>query len=122
MGRLANAACVHCLVLLPLTCSFYGFATDIVFCRTWVPVEAKKFYNPVSSLLGPLRAPDSEDGAGAAKLGWVAMKSTGQLRKERALPVPSNPNSAYKVCGTAWGYTPFGRWRIVWNRSGCRVW
>ena len=69
MGWLANAACVHCLVLLPLTCSFYGFATDIVFCRTWVPVEAKKFYNPVSSLLGPLRAPDSEDGAGAAKLG-----------------------------------------------------
>lgn len=25
--------------------------SDIVFCRTWVPVEPKKFYNPVLSSL-----------------------------------------------------------------------
>ncbi len=37
-------------------------ASDIVFCRTWVPVEPKAFYNPITSLLD---APAAEAAAGA---------------------------------------------------------
>ena len=53
---------------------------DIVFCRTWVPVEPKRFYNPVTSLLSD----------------WKAMRTMGELRKANAVPVPANPDSEYK--------------------------
>lgn len=102
-----------------LTCAPVALLADIVFCRTWVPVEPKKFYNPVTSLLGRLSnkpataaAGGGEEGAGEgekggaarkeegadAPIGWVAMRSTGQLRKDNAVPVPKKPDSVYKVC------------------------
>lgn len=59
-------------------------ASDIVFCRTWVPVEPKKFYDPVSSLLQK---------AGEE---WEGMKTVSMLRHERGLPVPTNSDSVYK--------------------------
>jgi ribosome biogenesis protein BMS1 len=37
--------------------------SDIVFCRTWVPVEPKPFYNPIASLLD--RAPSNRRAAPA---------------------------------------------------------
>ncbi|KAJ0400739.1 hypothetical protein P43SY_005460 [Pythium insidiosum] len=58
--------------------------SDIVFCRTWVPVEPKTFYNPVTSLLA----------RGAKTL--PLMKTTYELRKEQKVAVPVNPDSLYK--------------------------
>jgi ribosome biogenesis protein BMS1 len=60
---------------------------DIVFLRTWYPVQIPEFYNPVTSLL----LPKSE------KRKWIGMKTTGQLRRERDLTAPLNPDSKYKV-------------------------
>lgn len=60
---------------------------DIVFLRTWYPVQIPEFYNPVTSLL----LPKSE------KSKWIGMKTIGQLRRERDMTVPLNPDSKYKV-------------------------
>jgi ribosome biogenesis protein BMS1 len=57
--------------------------SDIVFCRTWVPVEPARFCNPVCSLL-------TREGE------WEAMRTTAQVRRERALPIPVNKDSLYK--------------------------
>lgn len=59
--------------------------SDIVFCRTWVPVEIKNYYNPVTSLLCK---------TGAA--GWRAMKPKAQLHVETETPIEVNPDSIYK--------------------------
>ncbi|OQR91640.1 ribosome biogenesis protein BMS1 [Achlya hypogyna] len=55
--------------------------SDIVFCRTWVPVEPKLLYNPVTSLLDPK---------------WRGMKTVRELRQQHQLPIPVNPDSVYK--------------------------
>ncbi|ETO67848.1 arf-GAP with GTPase, ANK repeat and PH domain-containing protein 9 [Phytophthora nicotianae P1976] len=62
--------------------------SDLVFCRTWVPVEPKQLYNPVTSLL------TNEKGSKKSTLGL--MKTTYELRKEQKLAVPVNPDSLYK--------------------------
>mmetsp|Transcript_24553 Transcript_24553/g.36613 ORF Transcript_24553/g.36613 Transcript_24553/m.36613 type:complete len:1220 (-) Transcript_24553:1727-5386(-) len=59
--------------------------SDIVFCRTWMPIEVKKYYNPVTSLL-------SQNGAE----GWRAMKPKAQLQIETATPIEVNTDSIYK--------------------------
>lgn len=59
--------------------------SDIVFCRTWVPVEIKNYYNPVTSLL-------CKDGVE----GWRAMKPKAQLHVETETPIKVNPDSIYK--------------------------
>ena len=59
--------------------------SDIVFCRTWVPVEIKNYYNPVTSLL-------CKDGVE----GWRAMKPKAQLHVETETPIEVNPDSIYK--------------------------
>lgn len=61
--------------------------SDIVFLRTWAPVEPQKLYNPVTSLL----VADIKE--------WRAMKTVGELRRENAVAVPNNPDSHYKVEG-----------------------
>lgn len=58
--------------------------SDVVFLKTWYPVKVKKFYNPVCSLL---LKNHSE---------WQGMKLTGQVRAERGVEVPSNPDSNYE--------------------------
>ena len=60
---------------------------DIVFIRTWYPVEIPSYYNPVSSLLLPL----------GSKEEWQGMRSVGQLRKETGVTATSKPDSHYKV-------------------------
>jgi len=61
--------------------------SDIVFCRTWMPVEIKKYYNPVTSLLkGEERGGDE----------WRGMKPKAQLQIERQIPIEVNPDSIYK--------------------------
>ncbi|CAI5713520.1 unnamed protein product [Hyaloperonospora brassicae] len=62
--------------------------SDLVFCRTWVPVEPKQLYNPVTSLLTNVR--------GSSKSTLGLMKTTYELRKEQKLAVPVNPDSLYK--------------------------
>lgn len=63
-------------------------STDIIFLRAWVSLEARKFYNPVTSLL-------LED-----KGEWTGMRLTGQVRREQGLRAPQNINSTYKVSST----------------------
>ncbi|XP_014209077.1 ribosome biogenesis protein BMS1 homolog [Copidosoma floridanum] len=59
--------------------------SDIVFCRTWYPVEIPRFYNPVTSLLLPLNQKNS----------WTGMKTSGQLKHELNIHVEPNPDSFY---------------------------
>mmetsp|Transcript_4751 Transcript_4751/g.7175 ORF Transcript_4751/g.7175 Transcript_4751/m.7175 type:complete len:1116 (-) Transcript_4751:7-3354(-) len=56
--------------------------SDIAFCNLWAPVEVKRFYNPVTSLL---------DGSN-----WQGMKNTATLRIEKKIPVPLKKDSLYK--------------------------
>lgn len=57
--------------------------SDIIFLRTWYPVKPPTYYNPVTSLLTPDKV-------------WRGMRRTGEVRKERQLAVPQNPDSVYK--------------------------
>lgn len=59
--------------------------SDIVFCRTWMPVEIKNYYNPVTNHL-------AEKGSD----GWRGMKSRAQLQIETGTPIEVNPDSIYK--------------------------
>uniref|UniRef100_H2YNI1 Uncharacterized protein n=1 Tax=Ciona savignyi TaxID=51511 RepID=H2YNI1_CIOSA len=58
--------------------------SDIVFCRTWYPVQVPKMYVVASNLL--IQKKDS----------WTAMKSVGQLRFEQNVKVPVKGDSLYK--------------------------
>ncbi|AMD21384.1 HER105Wp [Eremothecium sinecaudum] len=58
--------------------------SDIIILRTWYPVEVKRFYNPVTSLLMK------------EKKEWKGLRLVGQIRAEQGLAAPSNPDSAYK--------------------------
>ncbi|XP_022110222.1 ribosome biogenesis protein BMS1 homolog [Acanthaster planci] len=60
--------------------------SDIVFMRTWLPIEIPKFYNPVTTLLLPKDEKDS----------WTGMRTVGQLRKDKNIKAVSNPDSIYK--------------------------
>jgi ribosome biogenesis protein BMS1 len=59
--------------------------SDIVFCRTWMPVELKDYYNPVTNHL-------SSSGTD----GWLGMKSKALLQVETQTPIQVNPDSIYK--------------------------
>jgi ribosome biogenesis protein BMS1 len=56
--------------------------SDIVFCRTWMPVEIKKYYNPITNHLSST----SE---------WRGMKGKAQLMIESETPIQVNPDSIY---------------------------
>ena len=58
---------------------------DIVFMRTWYPVQPREYYNPVTDLLIP------------EKNQWKGMKTVYELRKERNIDIESNPDSEYRV-------------------------
>ena len=59
--------------------------SDIVFCRTWMPVEIRNYYNPVTNHL-------SADGTE----GWRAMKPKAMLQLETGTPIEVKPDSIYK--------------------------
>jgi len=59
--------------------------SDIVFCRTWMPVELKQYFNPVTSHL-------MDGGVN----GWRAMKPKAQLQIETNTPIEVKPDSIYK--------------------------
>jgi ribosome biogenesis protein BMS1 len=58
--------------------------SDIVTCRLWMPVEIKRFYNPVLSLLES----DPET--------WKGLRTIAQIRKEEKIPIMINKDSVYK--------------------------
>ena len=69
--------------------------SDIIFLRTWTKVDVPKFYNPVTTAMFK----DTKD--------WRGMKTVGQLRYEKSLPIPVNPDSIYK---------PIERQKRVFNK------
>mmetsp|Transcript_14206 Transcript_14206/g.25440 ORF Transcript_14206/g.25440 Transcript_14206/m.25440 type:complete len:1274 (+) Transcript_14206:176-3997(+) len=96
--------------------------SDIVFCRAWVPVEPKKFFNPITSLLRDrplailsekekrrnerLKREAEEAGEEAPAListnaveeeGIELMKTVGRLRYEQSIPIPRNKDSLYRT-------------------------
>jgi len=77
-------------------------ASDLVFLRAWVPVRPLKFYNPVTSLLAPAPAEQAQAAGGgggeadSGDQGWVRLKLTGELRKERLVKTPHKADSQYE--------------------------
>lgn len=53
--------------------------SDIVFLRAWYPVKPKRFYNPVTNLIG-----------------WEGMRLTGEVRRDQGIATPQQKNSLYK--------------------------
>lgn len=60
--------------------------SDIVFVRTWYPVDLPQFYNTVTSLLLPPEKKNS----------WKGMRTVGQIRREENIPIPHRDDSNYK--------------------------
>lgn len=61
--------------------------SDIVVCRLWVPVEVKRFYNPVLSLLTPSNQKPEE---------WQGMRPQAQIRNEERVPIQFSKDSLYR--------------------------
>lgn len=59
--------------------------SDIVFCRTWMPVKMKEYYNPVTNHL-------SSKGTS----GWYGMRNKALMQLETGTPIEVNPDSIYK--------------------------
>lgn len=59
--------------------------SDIVFCRTWMPVEIRKYCNPVTNHL-----------SSAGLEGWRGMKSKAILQLETGTPIEVNADSIIK--------------------------
>ncbi|RUS90079.1 hypothetical protein EGW08_002121 [Elysia chlorotica] len=60
--------------------------SDTVFLKAWVKVEVPRFIMPVTSLLLSQES----------KQAWLGMRTVGQLRHERGLPVPQKGDSLYR--------------------------
>ncbi|GFF28172.1 ribosome biogenesis protein bms1 [Aspergillus lentulus] len=63
--------------------------SDIVFLRAWYPIKPHRFYNPVTNLL-------DLDEEGKGDNGWLGMRLTGEVRREKGIPTPQNKDSAYR--------------------------
>ena len=59
--------------------------SDIIFCRTWMPVKMKEYYNPVTNHL-------SSKGTS----GWYGMRNKALMQLETGTPIEVNPDSIYK--------------------------
>ncbi|KAH8809173.1 hypothetical protein F5884DRAFT_706427 [Xylogone sp. PMI_703] len=53
--------------------------SDIVFLRAWYPIRPRRFYNPVTNLIG-----------------WEGMRLTGEVRRDEGIPTPQQKDSLYK--------------------------
>ncbi|KAL2710428.1 Ribosome biogenesis protein BMS1 [Kluyveromyces marxianus] len=58
--------------------------SDIIILRSWYPIQVKKFYNPVTSLL-------LKD-----KTEWKGLRLTGKIRADLGIETPTNNDSTYK--------------------------
>ena len=82
--------------------------SDIVICRLWVPVDIKKFYNPILSMLSA--QPTNKNSAASVEAqdetaagqesersdGQLLMRSTAQLRRELKVAQVVKKDSVYK--------------------------
>jgi len=59
--------------------------SDIVICRTWMPVDIPRYFNQVTNHL-------SKQGAA----GWEGVRPKAQLQLETSTPIEVNPDSIYK--------------------------
>lgn len=72
--------------------------SDIVFCRTWVPVEAKKLYNPITSLLdAPVQGSGLVGRAGTARRQVAAPGGTGVNKEDREVDGMQEEEEALEV-------------------------
>ncbi|KAI5861874.1 DUF663-domain-containing protein [Durotheca rogersii] len=55
--------------------------SDLVFLRAWYPVKPRRFYNPVTNLLGA----------------WQPMRLTGEVRRSEGVATPRERNSRYRA-------------------------
>lgn len=55
-------------------------ASDIVFLRAWYPIKPRRFYNPVTNLVG-----------------WQPMRLTGEVRRDQNVATPQPKNSQYRA-------------------------
>ena len=62
--------------------------SDLVVLRAWVPVPLPTLYNPIHSLLVP--------SVSGRRGGYLAMRSTAEMRAALGVPVPTNSDSSYK--------------------------
>ena len=76
-GGLGDGAC---------RCTFEDkiLMSDIVFLRSWVRVDVPRFYNPVTNAL--VKSDDE----------WLGMRTVGQIRYDKQMAIPVNPDSIYK--------------------------
>jgi ribosome biogenesis protein BMS1 len=58
--------------------------SDIISCRLWVPIELRKYFNPVTNLLKTTEG------------NWKGMRQISQIRKDDSIPIEVNKNSLYK--------------------------
>lgn len=58
--------------------------SDIIILRSWYPIQVKKFYNPVTSLLLKNKSE------------WKGLRLTGQIRAAMGIENPSKKDSTYK--------------------------
>ncbi|KAH7145759.1 hypothetical protein B0J13DRAFT_326989 [Dactylonectria estremocensis] len=54
--------------------------SDIVFLRAWYPIKPRRFYNPVTNLVG-----------------WQPMRLTGEVRRAQSIATPQPKNSQYRA-------------------------
>lgn len=54
--------------------------SDIVFLRAWYPIKPRRFYNPVTNLIG-----------------WQPMRLTGEVRRDQGVATPQPKNSQYRA-------------------------
>ncbi len=61
--------------------------SDIVFLRSWYPVEIPHFYAPITNLLTNLFDQNK---------GWTGLKTLGELKRENSIMINPSENSLYK--------------------------
>ena len=59
--------------------------SDIVFCRTWMPVDIPQYYNPVTNHLST-----------GGSSGWHGVRPKAQLQLDTNTPIEVNPDSIYQ--------------------------
>ncbi|KAF0313748.1 Ribosome biogenesis protein bms1 [Amphibalanus amphitrite] len=84
-GQLKKALTAKPAGLVRATFEDHIKMSDVVFVRTWYPMEVARLYAPVTSLLLPP----------AEKARWQGMKTVGQLKRERGIRVEPNPDQLY---------------------------
>lgn len=64
--------------------------SDLVFLRAWYSIKPHRFYNPVTNLL------DLREDSSSGDSGWQGMRTTGQVRHEEGIAIPTKKDSAYR--------------------------